>query len=421
MVAPISVFPDVGNAFFGSYRGARQARLQEQAMRAQMAALRADRERESRARGAFAELVAPPTPELTVDNTAVESRLFGMPRLGAETRGLDPSRRSELERTLASSDPSLYSAARQMRAGPEIPEEVYENLGAAVARGDISAEGAVSRLVSNGVPQQEASARLGMYVVPSRPEISRVIDTERGQIAVDQYGNPVREFGARPNRSPSTTINVEAAEGPDLAGVLRETDISGLRREELEAARSRISAAQNVLDTVSDLSEQIEVAGGSTQGALGWARRVTSGAQGQLAQLAEYSPALAGMAQTATQDAIANADPDFSSERWFNDELGGADYLFHTLAYMVAKMRDDSGRVSDADMRNAISSLGGGIFGNDEQLASALRIVQRQAQRSYDRGISTERRIFDGQDMPDRGAGDASIDELLNRYAPEGG
>lgn len=185
MVGQISVFPDVGGAFFGSYRQARSQRLQEAAMRAEMAAAQADRQRQAQARESFARLqgpdqvTAPDRVGQTIGLMGTRLREAGIdaPDIGAPTQrvvreGLTPEQRAREEQRLAQANPELYSGYRQSQARPgvDIPEGVYENLGAAVARGDISAEGAVARLTNAGVPQQEAVGRLGMYIVPEGQE-----------------------------------------------------------------------------------------------------------------------------------------------------------------------------------------------------------------------------------------------------------
>jgi len=433
MVGQISVFPDVGGAFFGSYRQARSQRLQEAAMRAEMAAAQADRQRQSQARDAFARLQGPDQRTETVtDSTSFGPSLIGYSQNRVTRQGLTPEQRTREEQRLAQADPDGFMAYNERRnARPDLSaySHIFEALPLQLEDAETDEErqqivARASRVVnSNGQilsPQQIVETAYAGYA-PQEPEATsgiREYEYARSQGYQGTYQQYRAELAAA-GRSRGPNITIQPSEGPDLAGLLRETDVSGYRREVLEGAQTQMSTAQNVLDTVADLNSQIELAGGSTQGALGWARRVTSGAQGQIEQLAEYSPALAGMAQSAARDAVGQED--FDTEQWFNDELGGADYLFHTLAYMVAKMRDDSGRVSDADMRNAISSLGGGIFGNDEQLASALRIVQSQAERRYNRALATERRVMSGQDIPDRateGQEDTPIEDILNIYAP---
>jgi len=240
MVGQISVFPDVGAAFFGSYRGARNQRLQESAMRAEMAAAQAERQRQAQAREAFARLQGP---DQRIEQVQLDpfqratNRIGGaldeagigygeMPRIGYDeqriTPGLTPQQRALEEQRLAQNDPNLLMAYRQSRQGPEIPDSVYQDLGAAVARGDIPVEGAVARLTNAGVSQDTAIGRLGMYIVPPSQEGVRgvLVNQEGGQILVNPItGEPIAQYGPRPTRaSPAETalagfLNAQSASG----------------------------------------------------------------------------------------------------------------------------------------------------------------------------------------------------------------
>jgi len=236
MVGQISVFPDVGAAFFGSYRGARNQRLQESAMRAEMAAAQAERQRQSQAREAFARLQGPDQriEQVQLDpfqratnriGGALDEAGIGGPRIGYDeqriTPGLTPEQRSFEEQRLAQADPNSFMAYRQTRQGPEardysgILEALPQQLEG--AQSEEEAQRVVTRAWNvargygyQGSPQDLLSEAQALYV-PEGPE-----QTNRYRQAVEaglQPGTqPFQDYmlqqGQFASSAPSTNITI---------------------------------------------------------------------------------------------------------------------------------------------------------------------------------------------------------------------
>jgi len=184
MVGQISVFPDVGAAFFGSYRGARNQRLQESAMRAEMAAAQAERQRQAQARDAFARLQGPNQRiERANDSTSFGAGSTPFTQERVTQQGLTPEQRSREEQRLAQADPNAFMAHRQSQAGPEVDlSDIYDVQASRVQANPENMETAVTNAVnvaaSRGVqiaPQQAYAEIQGRVGAPEEAELTSSI------------------------------------------------------------------------------------------------------------------------------------------------------------------------------------------------------------------------------------------------------
>jgi hypothetical protein len=192
--------------------------------------------------------------------------------------------------------------------------------------------------------------------------------------------------------------------GGVAAEIMTANQRGALQQGAASSAQSAMSVTQNVLDTTAALRSAMQTSGGSGAGILGQIRRIGTAARDNISQLASFGPegaTIASMANGALRDAstqvgIEGGLSEDTFNEFFNSELGGTDYLTNTLAYMVAKMRDDNGRISDGDLRDARNSLGLGALGSDALLLSALNQVDAEAQRKFERASRTYDRVMFG-------------------------
>lgn len=228
MVAPISVFPDVGAAFFGSYRGARNQRLQESAMRAEMAAAQAERQRQSQAREAFARLQGP---DQRIEQVAGSTNFGPSPVEFTQDRitrqGLTPEQRALEEQRLAQNDPNLLMAYRQTRQPSEGPDlsaysHILEALPAQLeaAESDEQRQQIIARadrvINSNGQilsPQQILDTAYAGYA-PQEPEDTSAI--REYQFAVNQgYQGTFQQYQTEQAAAARSQTVINPSAGPE--------------------------------------------------------------------------------------------------------------------------------------------------------------------------------------------------------------
>lgn len=79
--------------------------------------------------------------------------------------------------------------------------------------------------------------------------------------------------------------------------------------------------------------------------------------------------------------ARGDLDAEFTYDRWFNPELHEVETLKNMIAYQVARINDDNGRLSDFDVQNALNSIEGttwfqGMFGSNQAFIAGLSAVK---------------------------------------------
>ena len=427
----ISVFPNYGSGF-QAFERARGNRLQAEAARTEMD-LRNRREQ------AYNRMLEGLPKDQALALSALPSEagaaaVFNASRADQQAQAERTASAREAQLSFLQGEGQRFAAARAAE-GDNFDEQGF-------------LRGSVIRASDAGVPLNDPASLQervrtwgqGYTVAPdseSSTEFERLLESLDSQEAARLRAGRAEYlagFRARPSSGGGTADIIRAAMG-GMYPMLRAQDIASYDLERLRGADERASTASSVLSTIDRLNERMGEAGGSTQGALGFARRIGAGLLGQLDQLSEFGEGgqmLAGQIRGVTRDASARIDPEGQSgltpetfNEFFNPELGGVEYLTSTLAYMIAKMRDPGGRVTDRDYNAAVSSIGGGPFGSDAMLDSALREVVFEAQQALAGAEEVRRQVRTGepfvtQQRPAPAIDpNAPIEDLINALSPD--
>ena len=213
--------------------------------------------------------------------------------------------------------------------------------------------------------------------------------------------NPDKTGGLPPRQAAELKASgkmpsVSSSVGSDVVNALGAVESKKLRegyQKQVDTEGNLRRTGTRLLDVLIDEkgNPRYELTGG-----VATAKRLLSGAAGQLQ----------GIRKDLVKDAAINS-MDLSVGKWFDPNLGEADLFKNMLAYQVARANDPSGRVSDADLRAAMNSLGGDemIFGNTATLANNVESLMemsverenalRQQIDPNTKNFSTYKRRFD--------------------------
>jgi len=119
---------------------------------------------------------------------------------------------------------------------------------------------------------------------------------------------------------------------------------------------------------------------------------------GQLDELAQFGGAGRALAETAREaDSGAYWEEDADPSEFFNPDLSGVEFLRHTLAYKIALINNDDGRISNQDFNSALQSLSGGLLNSTEQFRNAIDTAKARAEIQRTSAMQRATNIMQGR------------------------
>lgn len=208
-------------------------------------------------------------------------------------------------------------------------------------------------------------------------------------VAIDPNTGGSRFTGIQ---SPDRESDIGAIMGA-LPGLMSANHSSQLIRDEYTSAREELAAANDMLDYTADIERIMAEVGPGSSGLVGMIRQSGQGMLEQLSQIPGAAGFISQSKEAAQNPEQFFEDPE-TAARFFDPNLAPQQYLIHSLAFAIARARDPGGRLSDSEVRNAVNSLGDGLFGSDSQRRATLDQVRREAERRAERASAALDRIL---------------------------
>jgi hypothetical protein len=442
-MSQISVFAQPGATFIQAEQAARTNRLAIAAQQAE----RATEEAQRRAVQQILGVSAPTTggEQFTRGGAAgvrgVTGGEVGAPitpsapqaRTGAAPQtGVDGLRYSEQQiRAMMVADPRLASEMRQQNeavARQQERERAAQN--ADRTRNDALFRRAAERLVQmpenedaiaralaeeTNTPLRDVESRLrNERELTTMPRLAGTIGQldearRRGLISDDEYNSSRSRYLQGIGRSMVPGLNIEFDNDGNIVSLnMGESGATGARSSRIDAvnaniygeALSTIGATTEMMDTLAEIRQQMQIAGEGSLGLLGSARATGAGILDQISILARYAsenddPFARRLADTARGAMDANNwASQGDRDRFFNNQISGVEFLVYSLAYSEARRRNPGSRLSNQMIRDTMNSMGLSNFRGDESFRVVLDLMERQTINQNRRAHETARNIL---------------------------